>query len=850
MKNSKGFTLVELLIAFAIAAIAGVAVFSFMQTSSLQYNRMTKDIGLQYDQQVSVNQLKDMIMGTTNAIVYIADVNNAEAAPTPEVPEGAEATPTPEADGAAKESLLVLFNYDKNKMVEEDDGTKTTTPFEAVFIEMVEDEDATSQNGDGTTLYKLCKSVASYNTLDTFKTFTNSGLKAQAGSDKGVIAENVVSFEMDLTKSTQRKVYFKIKFKKNEREYITEEAITLRNPVDITGDVKKIDFDVLYDPVINTDTDAITEIVISRDGKAITTGKDELKISRQVDTVVYQYEATVKAKTSTEIEWGGATFALEGAPTGVQIDSATGVLTIDTTVLNPSVTTYTFKLKAISVANANKWRSIDVTLRDNGVYPVKVEIQTPVTGGTKGTRTYEFSHVTTFTDNSTSSDPELVKWTCSTLPDGCQLVDNKLILNSNANDMTIEVTCTVKEKSATNEEVKSFIILPISGIPEFVVGTELKITVTSRVDRGNTFNTSVHWANNKSSRYTYEWKVEKVDPLQAEVEYKALQNYILEQEGLIKEYQDSKNPLASVTWDSNYANQGYDSLHDIMTRVKNEKGMSLSSWNTTDSRTTFDDVLYFYGKAEGNWQTGKIGSTTKTGVTTRNCSLYCKSYLTWDKYYVFKVTCKATTLDNNIKPGQEGYSYTSTAYGLVEPVELTIKETNVVEGERDLIDTNSSVIETDPVLLMDDPYNCTTRRACEYMFSNIRITGLKPMSSLDSPANWEDVSYTATSTNVGKGFMYIQAYRGGMFYDLANVRKPWLNVRDWTDRSKMTIDFNMTKFYPQSYWPDEFRFRAKAKDKMGNSVISNNFITYKPSFTKMHPKSRYTLQDIKNYYRK
>ena len=59
-RNNKGFSLVELIVALAIFAIAGVAVFGFMVNSSRLYQRTNVEVKLQYEQQLAVNQIRDM----------------------------------------------------------------------------------------------------------------------------------------------------------------------------------------------------------------------------------------------------------------------------------------------------------------------------------------------------------------------------------------------------------------------------------------------------------------------------------------------------------------------------------------------------------------------------------------------------------------------------------------------------------------------------------------------------------------------------------------------------------------------------------------------------------------------
>ena len=68
--NNKGFSLVELIVALAIFGIAGVAVFGFMVNSSRLYQRSNVDVKLQYEQQLAVNQIRDMVVESDKGIYF------------------------------------------------------------------------------------------------------------------------------------------------------------------------------------------------------------------------------------------------------------------------------------------------------------------------------------------------------------------------------------------------------------------------------------------------------------------------------------------------------------------------------------------------------------------------------------------------------------------------------------------------------------------------------------------------------------------------------------------------------------------------------------------------------------
>ena len=70
MRNNKGFSLIELLVALAILAVAGVAIAGFVMNTSHSYSQTNTEIKLQYEQQLAVNQIRDMIVESDRGIYF------------------------------------------------------------------------------------------------------------------------------------------------------------------------------------------------------------------------------------------------------------------------------------------------------------------------------------------------------------------------------------------------------------------------------------------------------------------------------------------------------------------------------------------------------------------------------------------------------------------------------------------------------------------------------------------------------------------------------------------------------------------------------------------------------------
>lgn len=76
-ENNKGFTLIELLITLMIVAIVSVAVFSFAVVSSRTYQKQTKDVELQYEAQLAMNQIQELLLDAGEGVSYSYNGVNA-----------------------------------------------------------------------------------------------------------------------------------------------------------------------------------------------------------------------------------------------------------------------------------------------------------------------------------------------------------------------------------------------------------------------------------------------------------------------------------------------------------------------------------------------------------------------------------------------------------------------------------------------------------------------------------------------------------------------------------------------------------------------------------------------------
>ncbi len=73
IKNNKGFTLVELLVAFGILAVVMVMVGAVIGISSGTYRNISDDLNLQYDSQLAMSQIQEYVIDCSEAVASADD---------------------------------------------------------------------------------------------------------------------------------------------------------------------------------------------------------------------------------------------------------------------------------------------------------------------------------------------------------------------------------------------------------------------------------------------------------------------------------------------------------------------------------------------------------------------------------------------------------------------------------------------------------------------------------------------------------------------------------------------------------------------------------------------------------
>lgn len=238
--NNKGFSLVELIVALAIFAIAGVAVFGFMVNSSRLYQRSNVDVKLQYEQQLAVNQIRDMVVESDKGIYF---------------------------DSASK--TLALYGARKIE------GGNKVYPVTAITYDQTQKK-----------LYFGTKEFTAVNEI-TFADITMEKL----------LSENVMDFKVDLTKVKNDKVLFEVTFMVGDKQQTVKETVALRNRLVVSNLVDTIwgDDAVVVDSFIQ-------KIAIVRGDKEFTTGERD-SIGKYGNSVVVAYSAKVTANEESDREY-------------------------------------------------------------------------------------------------------------------------------------------------------------------------------------------------------------------------------------------------------------------------------------------------------------------------------------------------------------------------------------------------------------------------------------------------------------------------------------------------------------------------------------------------------------------
>ena len=212
-KNS-GFTLVELVIVMAIMGILGLAVAGFIGTSTKQYKYASKDVDLQYEAQLTMNQIGDLIIDAQKGVKYEPATVAAPVEVASADPEAGYVATASAEEGQAEEASSEETSSDSKLIIYNKDCT-----YNIIY--------RPSEH----------KIYLRKDTLDP----TTGAVKADGQGKESLMAENVTGFTPDLSEAeSKNSVGIVVDFKAGDKKYTSKQNFTMRNKVPTGADVEYV----------------------------------------------------------------------------------------------------------------------------------------------------------------------------------------------------------------------------------------------------------------------------------------------------------------------------------------------------------------------------------------------------------------------------------------------------------------------------------------------------------------------------------------------------------------------------------------------------------------------------------
>ena len=554
--NNKGFSLVELLVAFAIAAIAGVAVFGFMSFGSNSFRQTSNDVGLQYEQQLVVNQVRDYILESSNAINYVDTEKTLYTFAQNEVQDA----------GAIKDIVTVTkILFDKA------DGSE----FGNVKV--------SSKEYDVTTSNELPND---YKTDAVF-----------AADAMGILSDCVKDISYDLSDIEHNKVTFTITFiAGNGKEVSSTQVVSLRNHVENTSDADKV-----VSTSESTVSSYIDGIKIYRDGyEVIGSGPEHVGLLLGKDTAKVKFTAEVQAMSKFSTKQYGVKWSISDDLGGLVQNFGTGEISISAGVADGQ----RFDLTATCIDDTSKSRTITIIIDNATYYPETTKIACDINDKTKveygnGYTTFNFDTEVGYRNGSglmrTYKNSQLIdkiEW----IVDG-DLAANKygivsgmdengrFTVTSGDSGKTFKVRFKVKQRKADGTELLSQVIsLTIGNIDPYTPDAKFSLSCPNSVLRGTDFDAEVQFDNElETTENKYYWKILELN------------------DNASGQWGDSTNAV-KTDFDSTVHMRLKDKEDkDILTKVDHElneygpydEGYDGTGWYVSDSKSIKTDVESF-----------------------------------------------------------------------------------------------------------------------------------------------------------------------------------------------------------------------------------------------------------------
>lgn len=234
--KNKGFSLVELVVVMAIMGFLGLAVAGFIGTSTKQYKYASKEVDLQYEAQITMNQIGDLLIDAQKGVKYEdgSAVSPVEVASLSNESGVAVQTLTGDAaiDNAAISAQKANANSNSGIATQSDDSSSKGVAAQAASSDkklIIYDSDC---------IYNIIFRPSDsklYLRKDTVDETTGNVTEGA----ESLMADHVVGFTPDLSEAEKKNsIQLVVDFKDGDKTYTSTQNFTMRNKVPVGKDVE------------------------------------------------------------------------------------------------------------------------------------------------------------------------------------------------------------------------------------------------------------------------------------------------------------------------------------------------------------------------------------------------------------------------------------------------------------------------------------------------------------------------------------------------------------------------------------------------------------------------------------
>ena len=656
-RNDKGLSLVELIAAVAIMAIAGIAICGFISFCSKSFANSNENVKLQYDQQMVVNRVRDTVLETSSGISYDPLTHTLRV-----FSKNPKFNKTAANSAANPKYMVTVIAWNGNRTDPEDTSYDPTL-----------------------------KSQFLLSSITTEKT-SLADIASITPSTSAVLTDTLNDFDVDLTDLDEGKVKLKFVFQVGKDKEITvTPVVSLRNFLTEVTDTT--DVDDIYEPEIIEMYSKVAKVEIMRDGKIFSQSRtDTLAMVKggtgaNSTSATYTALVTKKKNCNTAIDTG-VTWEIDTTTvkTGYEkcISISNGTVTVKNEMSGSTILhtpqdymngSY-FVIVARSKEDPTKTGRLRIMVSTDGIYPVSMTTtQKSTPDNTNGLMVYQLSHSISYTDQIkdpvtnnmvnpltgagayTKINYEIVSITyngsdaskaLTKIPKGAgfsdTVIDGKFVVNKSMEEHTFKIRVYVTQRDKDGQVVENIVEIKV---PKNIVPGKSDVThpVINGPDlalRGDVASLAASWSAgvptfkyngyDKAYYYWYEFTIEP----------------------------------AGEGWDNSKINK-------------------------------FKDLVYFtrYGLDRNPKPSDNAGQSVTFYQTKRTGLVYCEPYLDWSKSFSYKVTLRVKMSKTNSygdnPPGDAQYykipaegstefltsskaeAYADTKIITFEPVSLTLE---------------------------------------------------------------------------------------------------------------------------------------------------------------------------------